>query len=331
MNIPVSANEEALYSRQIFVYGHKGQHDLGVSSILVIGLNGVGVEAARNIILSGVKSVTLYDPVSSTFSNLVDNFCLTQAAVEDGKMLADACVGALAALNPNVIVQVLQLPSDLFLSEEIISSHYTVVILASQCVKVQLAVSNACRSIGTSVVMCDTFGVCGRVFCDFGETFVVTDPNGTPSATDVIERLTLLPPTIPAASEGEGVEEAITEDCEQQHVQITTPSPLDVMKGDLLKLNGLQGPLCSKLNDRTLRVLSLLNSTITCTFQPIPNSAVTRMEAGRFDDCGGFVTQIKEAKMLHFSAYSDSIAAPGNLGGLSNDVAKNMVLHLLFR
>ena len=45
-----------------YVLGHEAMKKMGVSNILICGLKGLGVEIAKNIILAGVKSVTLYDP-----------------------------------------------------------------------------------------------------------------------------------------------------------------------------------------------------------------------------------------------------------------------------
>jgi ubiquitin-activating enzyme E1 len=43
---------------------------MGSSNILIIGLRGLGVEIAKNIILAGVKSVTLYDPSPVVWEDL---------------------------------------------------------------------------------------------------------------------------------------------------------------------------------------------------------------------------------------------------------------------
>ena len=51
--------DESLYSRQLYVFGHEAQKKLASSNILLVGLNGLGVEVAKNIILAGVASVTL--------------------------------------------------------------------------------------------------------------------------------------------------------------------------------------------------------------------------------------------------------------------------------
>ena len=51
-----------LYSRQIGTFGIEAMGKLIKLNVLIIGLRGTGVETAKNLILAGHKSVTLYDP-----------------------------------------------------------------------------------------------------------------------------------------------------------------------------------------------------------------------------------------------------------------------------
>lgn len=66
--------DEGLYSRQLYVLGHDAMKRMSESNVLIIGLKGLGVEIgkfskvfhllgsiAKNVILAGVKSVTIYD------------------------------------------------------------------------------------------------------------------------------------------------------------------------------------------------------------------------------------------------------------------------------
>ena len=53
--------DESLYSRQLYVMGHEAQRRMAVSDVLIVGMNGLGVETAKNVILAGVKSVSLHD------------------------------------------------------------------------------------------------------------------------------------------------------------------------------------------------------------------------------------------------------------------------------
>lgn len=53
--------DESLYSRQLYVLGHEAMHRMQSSNVLISGMGGLGVEIAKNIILGGVKSVTIHD------------------------------------------------------------------------------------------------------------------------------------------------------------------------------------------------------------------------------------------------------------------------------
>jgi ubiquitin-activating enzyme E1 len=44
--------------------------------VLIIGQRGLGVETAKNVILAGPKSVTLYDPTTVAINDLSSNFYL---------------------------------------------------------------------------------------------------------------------------------------------------------------------------------------------------------------------------------------------------------------
>ena len=51
-----------LYSRQIGTFGIETMGKLIKMNVLIVGARGLGVETAKNLILAGPKSVTLYDP-----------------------------------------------------------------------------------------------------------------------------------------------------------------------------------------------------------------------------------------------------------------------------
>lgn len=53
-----------------YVLGHEAMKHLQTSSVLVSGLRGLGVEIAKNIILGGVKAVTLHDQGTAQWADL---------------------------------------------------------------------------------------------------------------------------------------------------------------------------------------------------------------------------------------------------------------------
>ncbi|KAG6832894.1 hypothetical protein H0H92_004778 [Tricholoma furcatifolium] len=70
MDIDEAAIDEGLYSRQLYVLGHEAMKRMAASNVLIVGLQGLGVEIAKNIALAGVKSVTIFDPEPVTVQDL---------------------------------------------------------------------------------------------------------------------------------------------------------------------------------------------------------------------------------------------------------------------
>jgi len=90
-----------LYSRQIGTYGMETMGKLIKMNVLIVGSRGLGVETAKNLILAGPASVTLFDPTPVTWGDLSSNFYCKEEHV--GKISrADASIPKLQELNPYV-------------------------------------------------------------------------------------------------------------------------------------------------------------------------------------------------------------------------------------
>ena len=166
--------DESLYSRQLYVLGHEAMKRMGASNVLIVGLKGLGVEIAKNIALAGVKSLTLYDPAPVQIADLSSQFFLTPSDV--GKPRDEVTVPRVAELNAYTPVKLHQSPGlDGELSQ---FDKYQVVVLTNAPIHQQKAIADYCHSKGIYVVVADTFGLFGSVFCDFGEKFTVIDPTG---------------------------------------------------------------------------------------------------------------------------------------------------------
>lgn len=75
-------------------------------NVVIIGMRGLGVEIAKNLILAGPRSVHIYDPEVTKINDLGSNFYLTEAHV--GKTTrAQASLTKLKELNPYVKVEVI--------------------------------------------------------------------------------------------------------------------------------------------------------------------------------------------------------------------------------
>ena len=126
---------------------------------------------AKNVILAGVKAVTLQDAEPAALADLGAQFYLSEADV--GKNRAEACAARLQELNPAVEVAVVTEA----VTPALVAKHRAVVCTETDH-DAAVAVNEACRAAGAAFIRGDVRGVFGRLFCDFGETFDVLDVDG---------------------------------------------------------------------------------------------------------------------------------------------------------
>ncbi|KKA27557.1 hypothetical protein TD95_002401 [Thielaviopsis punctulata] len=175
--------DESLYSRQLYVLGHEAMKRMGASNVLVVGMKGLGIEIAKNVALAGVKSLTVYDPSPVTVADLSSQFFLRDDDV--GKPRDEVSAPRLTELNAYVPIHVHKSSASLDsnLSE---LTKYQVVVLTNTPLKQQLAISDFCHKNGIYVIVADTFGLFGSIFCDFGDKFTVTDATGEAALSGIV-------------------------------------------------------------------------------------------------------------------------------------------------
>jgi ubiquitin-activating enzyme E1 len=96
-----------LYSRQIFTYGIDTMDKIINLKILIIGLRGLGIEIAKNIILTGTKEVSISDKNICQINDLGSNFYINENDINK-KTREESCINKLKSLNPYVIVKIHQ-------------------------------------------------------------------------------------------------------------------------------------------------------------------------------------------------------------------------------
>eukprot|EP01084_Bolivina_argentea_P094777 170419_1 len=167
--------DEALYSRQLYVIDHESMKKMQQSTVLIAGMNGLGVEIAKNTILAGVKSVTIFDNSIIKMNDLSSNFYLTLESV--GKQTRAECsITQLKSLNPYVNVNCIS--GDLKTLIE--SKKYDVIVLVNYTLKQCINYNQITHNLGLKFISCDTAGVFGQLFVDFGKEFQCTDLTGEP-------------------------------------------------------------------------------------------------------------------------------------------------------
>ncbi|XP_059965496.1 ubiquitin-like modifier-activating enzyme 7 isoform X3 [Mesoplodon densirostris] len=161
--------DEELYSRQLYVLGLPAMQRIQGAKVLLSGLQGVGAEVAKNLVLMGVGSLTLHDPHPTCWSDLSAQFFLSEQDL--GRSRAEASQELLAKLNGavQVCIHTGDITEDLLLD-------FQVVVLTASDLQEQLKVGTICHKHGVCFLVADTRGLVGQLFCDFGEDFTVQDP-----------------------------------------------------------------------------------------------------------------------------------------------------------
>lgn len=163
--------DEALYSRQLYVFGHDAMKKMQKSNILLIGVAGLGVEVAKNLVLAGVKSLTLHDPRNVRVDDLSAQYYCGEEHV--GKNRAEVSLERLAGLNRYVEMKILEGPVNKTTIEQ-----YSLVICTDSPFGECVMVNDACRAAGVKFIMTQARGLAGDIFVDLGDEFEVTDTNG---------------------------------------------------------------------------------------------------------------------------------------------------------
>jgi ubiquitin-activating enzyme E1 len=90
-----------LYSRQICTYGLDTMDKILKQKYLIIGLRGLGIEIAKNLILAGPKEVSISDQNLCKINDLSSNFYINENDINK-KSREDSCYNKLKSLNPYI-------------------------------------------------------------------------------------------------------------------------------------------------------------------------------------------------------------------------------------
>ncbi|KAL9642679.1 hypothetical protein ABK040_009758 [Willaertia magna] len=175
--------DESLYSRQLLVIDKDSMKRLQQSNVLIVGLGGLGVETAKNVILTGVKSVTLYDTKNTSYEDLSAQFYLSEKHI--GQNRADVSITQLRELNQYVSVNVLHGE----LTEQVLQ-QFSVVVFTDSHIPQLVDLNETCRKHNIKFIAGESRGLMGSVFCDFGNKFVVYDPDGETPVSNIVTDIT---------------------------------------------------------------------------------------------------------------------------------------------
>ncbi len=175
-NTPNTPIPESQYSRQLLTFGVEAQRKLTTSCVLIIGLDGIGVEIAKNIVLAGVARVTLNDPTVATLQHLGNQYY-----AEVGCSLAESSAKHLSELNPYSKVEVNNIPI-----QNINCCEYDVVVVNGQSLSRQRLIGDRCHAQGVKFIATNDCGAFASIFADFGEHIIVDQTGNDCVTTEVL-------------------------------------------------------------------------------------------------------------------------------------------------
>ncbi|TYZ63723.1 hypothetical protein PybrP1_003692 [[Pythium] brassicae (nom. inval.)] len=300
MDVDASAIDEGLYSRQLYVMGHEAQLRMGAANVLVVGLDGLGVEIAKNIVLAGVKSVTLHDDAPASLLDLSAQFYLSERDV--GAPRAQVSAKKLAELNPYVHVHAHS--GDI---SEAFLQQFRVVVVVNAALSEAKRINALCHAHGIAFVSTEARGVFGAVFCDFGDAFVVSDRDGEQPVSCMVASIANSTPPLVTVSD------------DARH-QLET--------GDVVTFREISGfPFLNECAPRRVTV----TGPFTFTLDPLDDADAAQFARGA-PSVGGYVTQVKQPLTVAFQRLESALARPGEF--LVSDFAKlnrSELLHVAFQ
>ena len=244
--------------------------------VLVSGLRGVGAESAKNLILTGVNSVVLHDDNIVSLTDLGSNFCLNEQDIGI-KTRADASLNKLQEISYGVKVSVHKgelLPSFLL--------SFDVIVLT----ETNLAKINSISSIihespsPPGLVICESWGVCGHIFVDFGPNFQTFESSDSRCET-------LLISTISQSNPG--------------RVVLHDYSTHNLADGDCIKFEDIEG-------------MTELNSIPSIPIKRVSPHVFTICDTSNFSEYshGGLARQVKVKSEFTFKPYQESLETDYN-------------------
>jgi ubiquitin-activating enzyme E1 len=161
-----------LYSRQICTYGLDTMDKILKQKYLIIGLRGLGIEIAKNLILAGPNEVSISDKNICKINDLGSNFYLCEKDVNINS-LEDACYDKLKSLNPYVNVTKYK-----GIYGENLKKYNLIIITQIMKLEDLYEINKLCRKYNVKFIYTLNLGLTGFLFNDFGSNHHIYDSNG---------------------------------------------------------------------------------------------------------------------------------------------------------
>ncbi|KAE8777402.1 SUMO-activating enzyme subunit 1A [Hordeum vulgare] len=183
----LTAQETALYDRQIRVWGVDAQKRLSKAHVLVCGVNGTTIEFCKNIVLAGVGSLSLMDDHVVTEDDLNSNFLIPHdESMYGGKSRAEVCCESLKDFNPMVRVAVAK--GDPSLNDGTFIDRFDIIVVSCASLKTKLFINDNCRKRSKHIAFysVECKDSCGEIFVDLqNHSYLQKKPGGEPEQQEL--------------------------------------------------------------------------------------------------------------------------------------------------
>ena len=272
-----------LYSRQVGLYGFETMKKIMKMNIFLFGMRGLGIEIAKNIILAGPNSVSIFDPNITKINDLTSNFYLTKEDVEKKKRRDKAVIDKLSLLNPYVKVKIIEtnnILENIKNNLEDKDSKYDIVVISEYISPEEIIeINEICRNNNIGFIYTSELGIFGFCFVDFGNDFKVIDTNGK-------EPLKYCVKSITKAKKG-----------------IVT---IDTTAGNLKLGNN------KKVTFKEIEGMTELNNCDPISIKYLKDDSLEISDTSNFSDyiSGGIMIEVKSPKVFHFASLKERFETP---------------------
>uniref|UniRef100_A0A670JIS4 Ubiquitin-like modifier-activating enzyme 6 n=1 Tax=Podarcis muralis TaxID=64176 RepID=A0A670JIS4_PODMU len=279
--VPANKNlaylEEGCY-RQRYVLGDTAMQKMAQSHVFLSGMGGLGVEIAKNIVLAGIKALTIHDTKQCKTWDLGTNFFVREDDVLNLRNRCEASLHHIAELNPYVQVMSSTTPLN-EVTDISFLRQYQCVIVTEMKLSLQKKINDFCRAQHPPIkfISADVYGIWARLFCDFGDEFEVLDTTGEEPKEIFISNISQSNPGI---------------------VTCLDNNPHKLETGQFVTFREVNGMQCLNGSTHQITVVSPYSFSIGNTVDMEPYLH------------GGIAIQIKTPKIFHFQQLEKQLINP---------------------
>ena len=174
-----------LYSRQILLYGMDTMIKINKIKAIIVGLRGLGIEISKNIILSGINEISIFDENICTNSDLTSNFYISEEDINK-KRRDEACIEKLRDLNREINVNIFD---NLEILKKNIKNFDILVVTEIFNFQIIKEFDDICRENKKKFIYASTLGLSGFIFVDFGDEHIILNKTGNEPKSFLINNI----------------------------------------------------------------------------------------------------------------------------------------------